>query len=82
MEGTPPMSSSEDETGVKLIIIIIIRLHNYSVLTLITPTTQTSVIMGFQCTAIIDQLLTMFRVKLSISTLSLVLCCLNGPYLH
>ena len=24
MEGTPPMSSSEDETGVKLIIIIII----------------------------------------------------------
>ena len=27
MEGTPPMSSYEDETGVKLIIIIIINMN-------------------------------------------------------
>ena len=31
MEGTPPMSSSEDETGVKLIIIIIIIIKNVGI---------------------------------------------------
>ena len=31
MEGTPPMSSYEDETGVKLIIIIII-VHSHAIL--------------------------------------------------
>ena len=31
MEGTPPMSSYEDETGVKLIIIIIIIINDYRI---------------------------------------------------